>query len=390
MLAVVLWCFAAINTATTTARLRSGQMRGTDFIQFYTLARLAADGQAEHFADFPIVRRTQLQVVPGSANEVYPPVYGPQVAIALSPLGYFPYGAALAVWTALSALVYFVLLSIVIRRSVIVRRHFGLALLGAAAFPPFWFLLQHGQLSVIGLCAVIGAWSLLRNHREIAAGAMLGLLAYKPPLLAPVLAVLLAALAWRMLGAALLVAAGQILIGGFWAGPDSLRNYWSLVSQLPRTAAVLAVKPDEMHSLRTFWSLLLPDSWVALVLYGVTAAAVIAVAAQLWRRISDPSLRMATLLLAAVLAAPHLYVYDLVILAPAWIWLIDWFFLQPVPAAVGRALYLGYMAPLFGPFTRIVPVQLSVLCLAYLMFALWRDRPDAVALPSSVVRRAIY
>ena len=40
---------------------------------------------------------------------------------------------------------------------------------------------------------------------------------------------------------------------------------------------------------------------------------------------SDPSRRMSALVLAVALAAPYLFVYDLTILAPVSIWLVDWF-----------------------------------------------------------------
>jgi alpha-1,2-mannosyltransferase len=377
VLAVALWTTAAVNTTVAGPRLRSGQIKGTDFVHFYTLARLAAEGAAAHFADSAYLRQAQLRMIPESAPEVYPPVYGPQVALLLSPLGHLSYRSALITWCAFTTLVYFGLLSVVIRTSPGLRDYFGLALLGAAAFPPFWYLLQHGQLSVLGLAAFVGSWWFLRSGNEVAAGAMLGLLAYKPPLLAPVLAVLLLARSWRMGAAAAAAAAAEILSCGLWVHTTGLRDYADLLLRLPKIAEVMAAKPELMHSLRAFWSLLFPRSSVAVVLYGITAIGVIGVAALLWRRFADlPSLRMAVLLLATVLAAPHLYVYDLVILAPAWIWLVDWFLREPIPASVGRTLYLGYLAPLFGSVTRIVPVQLSVLCASYLLWALWRYRKE--------------
>src|SRR5262245_44116233 len=83
VLATVLWGFAIVNASTSTQQLRSGQIKGTDFVQFYTLAHLAADGRVAQFADSNALREIQLSVVPGSGSMYFPPLYGPQVALAL-------------------------------------------------------------------------------------------------------------------------------------------------------------------------------------------------------------------------------------------------------------------------------------------------------------------
>ena len=89
----------------------------------------------------------------------------------------------------------------------------------------------------------------------------------------------------------------------------------------------LEPKPYQTHSLRTFWSMLVP--WPRIcrsALYVLSAAAVLVLTIACWkRRPTVPlSLRYSALLLATVLVAPHLTVYDLVILTPAFILLADW------------------------------------------------------------------
>src|ERR1700683_3977312 len=108
-LGVALWVVAIVNAATPTPYLRSGQIRGTDFVQFYTLGRLPAAGEIARFDDFDTIRRTQLAAVPEATNVWFPPVYGPQVPLVLAPLGWLSYNAALALWVAVSAGLYFVL-----------------------------------------------------------------------------------------------------------------------------------------------------------------------------------------------------------------------------------------------------------------------------------------
>jgi hypothetical protein len=377
-LALALATVAIVNTATSTPYLRSGQIRGTDFVQFYTLARLASTGHVIRFDDFDTIRRTQLEAVPEATHVWFPPVYGPQVPLALAPLGRLSYGAALATWVGLSAALYLLLCRLVIVRTERVSNHRGLALLAAGAFPAFWQLVQHGQLTVVAVAGIVSAWLFLRHGREVAAGAALGVLAYKPPLLAPILLVLFFARSWRILAGAMAVGAGEVLVTGFWVGLDGLRRYVLLMWHLPSMSTLLFTKPEQAHGLKAFWMLLVPQPTVALALYAATAITTVVVATSIWRRGRDPSLRMASLVLAVALAAPYLFVYDLAILAPVWIWLVDWFLTCDVPASVGRVLYAGYLAPLAAPIVSVIHIQPSVPCLAFLLWALWRfsDAPS--------------
>ncbi len=281
------------------------------------------------------------------------------------------YRTALAIWVALSTALYFAAVTLAVRRSRTVRQYAGIALLGAAGFPPFWYLLQHGQLSAVALCIVVAAFWLLCDGRAVAAAAVLGLLIYKPPLFAPMVCVLLLAREWKKSAVMLSVGLVEVLAAGLWVGAQGLRDYLGLLLDLPRLAPVLAVKPYQMHSLRAFWLLIVPNAAAAAVLYAVSAALAVFCAAQAWRRAEAPALRMSALVLGTALASPHLYIYDLVILAPVWVWLADWFLEEALPVWFGRALYVGFVALLMGPFAQFVPFQLSVVCLGYLLVVLW-------------------
>lgn len=373
-LGLALWAVAIANAATGTPYLRSGQIRGTDFVQFYTLGRLAATGQLSRFDDFDTIRRTQLAAVPEATNVYFPPVYGPQVPLALAPLGRMTYGLALALWVSVSAGAYFLLCDIAAARSTGLAGHRGLVFLAALAFPAFWQLVQHGQLTVFAVAVFVGAWLLLRDARDWQAGALLGLLMYKPPLLAPILIVLFVARAWKLLGPAIVVSIAEVAVTGFWIGLDGLRRYVLLMLHLPTMSTLLFTKPEQAHGLKAFWMMLVPEPTTALVLYAVTGLMVLALGVAIWRDRSDPSRAMAALVLVVALAAPYLFVYDLTILAPACVWMADWFLTHDVPLNVGRALYATYLAPLAGPLVLFMHVQLSVPCLAFLLWALWRYR----------------
>jgi hypothetical protein len=85
-------------------------------------------------------------------------------------------------------------------------------------------------------------------------------------------------------------------------------------------------------------------------------------------------MRYSALLLATVLLAPHLTVYDLVILAPAFLLLSDWIVSQPGHSATlpfKFLLYPAFVLPLLGPLARWTHFQLSVPVMAALLYGIW-------------------
>jgi hypothetical protein len=91
------------------------------------------------------------------------------------------------------------------------------------------------------------------------------------------------------------------------------------------------------------------------------------------------ALRYSSLLVASVLVAPHLLVYDVAILAPVFLLLPDWIIAQPPGSASSLSissmkvvLYLGYLAPLVGSITRWTHLQISVVLMSVLVWTIWR------------------
>jgi len=106
-------------------------------------------------------------------------------------------------------------------------------------------------------------------------------------------------------------------------------------------------------------------------------------AIQCWRSRAPLNLRYSVLLLATVLVAPHLTVYDLVILAPAFLLLGDWAIqtpAHPLAPAAQVLLYISYPLFLLGPVSRFTHVQLSVLEMTALV---WICRQEILK-PASV------
>ncbi len=154
-----------------------------------------------------------------------------------------------------------------------------------------------------------------------------------------------------------------------------MRTYLHALTHVREVLPLLEPRLYQTHSLRAFWSLLLPWPRVAFGLYVVSAVAILALAVRVWISRSALSVRLSALLFATVLVSPHLTVYDLIILAPAFLLLGDWAAAQPEQLSAPRIqqlLYLCYPLFLMGPLTRITHLQLSVLAITALSWTMWR------------------
>ncbi|MGH9410361.1 MAG: glycosyltransferase family 87 protein [Vicinamibacterales bacterium] len=387
VLAAILWATAIAAAVIPHWPLATDRTQSADFLHFYTLARVGLEHRGQGFADIDVQRDIQLHSKPDSKDDWFPPVYGPQVALALAPLAMFPYRLALGVWIAVTLALYFALLWKVIQASPELARYRTTAMIAALAFPPFWELIVHGQISIVAVAIAVATWAALRHGHSVLAGAALGLLAFKPSLAVPVLLIVAAARCWQMVGAALVTAAAQILLAAAVVGRGALADYARMLAQSRQFMVLLAGKPYQMHSWRAFWLLLSGEGRLSTSLYLASSVVTGAVAVVIWRRTNSASIRMSALMLGAVLCAPHLYVYDLVVLAPVWVWLTEWYLsrrdLRPF---VGWLLYAGYLAPLLGPaLTRLTHIQVSTLLFAALLLCVWRYDAGGHRVPPVIV-----
>jgi hypothetical protein len=158
-------------------------------------------------------------------------------------------------------------------------------------------------------------------------------------------------------------------------GSQAFHDWLWMLGNLRSALPFLEPKIYQTYCLRTFWAMLLPIPGLAFILYVVSAAVLLGITIFLWRRSSTPlSVRFSALLLTTVLVAPHLTVYDLVILAPAFLLLSDWLISLPmkrVKGQIGAALYCVYLFPLLGPTARWTHVQLAVIAMCAVILLVW-------------------
>jgi hypothetical protein len=250
-------------------------------------------------------------------------------------------------------------------------------LLCAVAYPPLFHFFVRGQVSAaVLLCFTLAGLAFLAQ-RDWLAGIALGFLVFKPQFLLAVPLVLLLAQAWRALAGLAISAGAQIAFTLIYFGQAVMRLYIATLLHSARqpSSAELVLSPIQMHSLRTFWTLLVPWPRAVWALYILTSLVVVAMAAAIWKSSSPRALRFSALILAAVLLNPHLYIYDLLALAPALLLIANWALnnaQHPSTPALRILLYLAFILPLLGPLARWTHLQLSVLAFAALLWTLWR------------------
>ena len=377
ILAACLWSIYVWILVTPGLRDRNGNLKGTDFLHLYTSGLLAAEHRGADLYDMNAQAVLAAQRVPDAAGIQYLPLYPPQVSVFIAPFASLSYGWALIVWSICSAMLYGLCCYWIWRACPNLSDRGGTVALLAAAYPAFFNLIAWGQTSAIALGCFTLMYFSLRDRREFIAGLALGCLIFKPQLGLAAAILFLATGAWRILAGAAMSSSAQLSVGIMYYGTEPFRRWLGMLWNVSNLLPWLEPKPYQTHCLRTFWTMIVPWPALSFTLYGVSAAIILVVTIRLWKRgQSEPlALRYSTLLLATVLVAPHLTVYDLVVLAPAILLLADWLTRQEPQGEVryaGILLYLVYALPLVGILARYTHVQLSVLAMAALMFVIGR------------------
>ena len=375
-LAICLWTVYAVDMSTPGLRDRNGLIKGTDFLHFYTLGNIALQKRGELLYNIQAQATLLQKLVPEAAGNVYVPLYGPQVSLLFVPFARIPYSAALTIWLLLNAVIYGACVYLVWKLCSNLRGEPWTVLVAALAFPGFFHLILWGQTSALALLCFTLAFLALIKNRPYLAGLAIGSLIFKPQLALAATVIFLFAREWKLIATAILAALAQLSVGWLYYGTPVMSEYLRALRHVADVMALLEPRPYQMHSFRAFWSLLIPWTSPAFALYALTAATILALSVRCWRSTATLGLRYSGLMLATVLVAPHLTVYDLLILAPAFLLMADWAVVGSRRSAptMSVLLYLCYPFFLLGPLARITHLQLSVIAMTGLLFIIDRER----------------
>ena len=294
-----------------------GRPLGTDFSDVYAAGTYTLEGNPDAPFD-PVLQHAREQKLFGQAAPFYGWHYPPFFLFIAAALAFMPYAVALAVWQAVTLALYLLVIRAIVTPAV---REMGPGaynwLLPALAFPAVFVNIGHGQNGLL-TAALFGTALVQLDRRPVIAGILFGLLAYKPQYGLMIPLVLAASGRWRTFAAAgatvvLLVVATTVAFGP---------HVWQAFLDSTRFTRVVALeqgdtgwyKIQSIFAWARMWGASVPAA------YALQAATIVGLGAtlvRLWRSAAPYPLKAAALCIAAMLATPYAFDYDMVVLAPA-------------------------------------------------------------------------
>lgn len=309
-LVALAWDFRA-HTATGVTDA-AGEHLGRDFVNYWSGARLAADGRIARAYDTGFFHDYQRSLVgPDSEFKLYS--YPPVTAMLTLPLAALDYVPALALWLGLGTALCIVLLA----RTLSWRW----ALIAGLASPAVFINAvsgQNGQFSALFLAGGV----LLLERRPILSGVLFGMLCFKPHLGLLLPFVLAAGGYWRTFVSAaatvaVLVAASLILFG---------QEAWlTFLDQASMQKHLMERATTFWHRMPTTFAAMRiagADILVAYLVHALVAIKAIAVAALIWRTRCSLLVKGAALVVGTLLVTHYAWDYDLIVLTFAVAWLV--------------------------------------------------------------------
>jgi alpha-1,2-mannosyltransferase len=294
-----------------------GKPLGTDFSSFYAAGSLVLEGRTSDVYDMALHYAREQQVF-GPSTPYYAWLYPPIFLLIATPLALMPYPVALAVWQVGTFGLYLLVIGMIVRglrRSTAAIGHSWL--LVAAAFPAVFINFAHGQNGFL-TASLFGSALVALPTRPIVAGILFGLLAYKPQFALVIPIALLAAGYWRTIAAAAITVMVLVAATAFLFGFD----VWAAFAATAGVSRKLLLENGEvgfekLQSVFAATRLVGGGVPLAYAAQGTISVAVIGATAWAWHSRLDDAQKSTILILATLLASPHVLDYDLTILAPA-------------------------------------------------------------------------
>jgi hypothetical protein len=345
-----------------------GRPIANDFVNVFAAGKLTLEGQAASAYEWTIHKAAEVRAVGYDFGSYYGWHYPPTFLFAAVTLSLLPYTAAALVWLAATLPLYAASI-----RDITGDRAGWLLALG---FPAALWNVTAGQNGFL-TAALIGGTLLFVERRPVLAGALLGLLTYKPHfgLLFPF--ALIAGGHWRVLIAAAVTALVMIAASLAVFGTEA---WIAFVHWMPVTSrVVLGEGGADWDRLQSLFGLVRAHgggetlAWTA---QGIVALAALAAVCALWRSRVSYELKAAALGCGALLATPYLYMYDLVVLAVPVAFLVRIALMRGFTRAETLLLPAGAALMLIFPYVK-TQVGLAAVVIVAALIALRLTRASS-------------
>jgi hypothetical protein len=331
---------------------RQGRPLGTDFANVYAAGTYVNDHNADAAFD-PEQQFAREKTIFGDDTQFYGWHYPPFFLFVAAPLAWMPYGLALAAWQAVTLALYLLMIRAIIIASFrgarsaipesintalpeqaqsksrwtrwlwipdsrfVASGMTGFWLLLALAYPAVLINIGHGQNGFL-TAALLGGALILLDRRPLAAGVLLGLLAYKPQYGVFFPVVLAVSGRWRSFAAAAVTVVLLTIATTLTFGPSVWQAFLAS-THFTRTVVLEQgntgwYKIQSIFAWARMWGAPIP---LAYALQGIALLSIGAALTWLWRSPAPYSLKAAALCLGTILATPYSFDYDMMVLAPA-------------------------------------------------------------------------
>lgn len=284
-----------------------------DFISFWGAAKLALAGTPQLAYDSGALHMLQAKVAAFDSNSGLPFPYPPAFLLLVLPLATFPFPVAMVLWSLGTLSVY-----ALIARSFAPQSRWLMA-----SFPAVYVIAAIGQNGFVTAALFLGGLILLQREQKFAAGLVLGCLIMKPQLALMLPVAMLAGREWRVIAGAVVSATTVLLIGLFVFGPATSLAW---INQMPLFVKIAEDGLVGWHKLVSVYAACrqagLPAA-LAFAVHCAVAAGAAFLVARVWRSDAQPVAKAAVLGAATMLASPYLYLYDSLVLIPAFVWLVQ-------------------------------------------------------------------
>ena len=402
--------FAAILLLITLAayaatRIRYGDMRepggaivGRDYFAFYMAGYMIDSGRTQDLYDLAAQQRWQNEFMAGINPEwksvclyLNPPHYA-WIMSRLARLGYVP---SLLAWWGFSLLAFAA--SALCWRSWLGRDADRPILILILALPAWFQAFAGGQNTFFTLFILSAFVALLLKQRDFFAGLILALLAYKFQYILLPAALLLYKRRWRAMLGLILGGAVTLALTVALMGSQVLGDYIHLALNLDKLMQQQGFDIYKQHSWHGFFALALGGVASPVVIRILTAVAslfTLTLLVPVWRgswRPDSPAfpLRLAALLVATLLTSPHLFHYDMLLIAlPAVLWHVAAAHspVDELDRNTRRIFVVGFFWLAFaGPLASLLRIQFSPILMVLWLVSIARHfgnrAPDALPVP---------
>lgn len=316
-----------------------GKVIGTDFIAFYTAGNFFLSDRMDDLYNFRAQYLFQRKVIaPVSYEYLHLFIYPPYTAPLFSFFARGEYQNCLFLWYTFGLTIFFVSVCLLRweMKGLATHKASKLFFISFLFFPSMAWII-YGQTTFISFAIYALFFVLLRKKKDLSAGAILGLLVFKPQLAFGPGIVLLFGRRWRALAGVLLTSGLTVAIA-FLYFPETMQNYIRIIPYLHETlrlkpnteilVKILGLGPETqipswgIHSFFGFSILLMDSLWpsganilcVLLMIYGTVLTGKIWLASGWEPGTRTWDMNMAASFGLGILLSPQLFTYDLMLL----------------------------------------------------------------------------